>query len=182
MQRRKNITRLRPRPDHQTHLSLRGSRDDLLSILVVADARGGSTVAATDAGSDTVNLVSDDLPRRTYPLVFNPERMFRRVEGGSVFQQSSQGSSKAHTPRGRSCHTPREDNVPDNLAVDSARDTVLQLKVHLGDGVLREDGSIRDVTCRKKLLALFLRAGFARSLALRFPLEANSVAATRGTV
>jgi len=30
--------------------------------------------------------------------------------------------------------------------VDSARDTVLKLQVHLGDGVLREDGGIRDVT------------------------------------
>ena len=60
-----------------------------------------------------------------------------------------QGSSEAHTPRrGRSCHTPREDNVPDDLAVDGARDTVLQLQVHLGYGVLREDGSIRDITYR----------------------------------
>lgn len=56
-----------------------------------------------------------------------------------------QGSSKAHTPR-RSCHTPGKDNVPDNLAVDSTRDAVLQLQVHLGDSVLGEDGGIRDIT------------------------------------
>jgi hypothetical protein len=30
--------------------------------------------------------------------------------------------------------------------VNGARDTVLQLQVHLGYGVLREDGGIRDVT------------------------------------
>ncbi|KAI6756204.1 hypothetical protein HG530_011940 [Fusarium avenaceum] len=58
----------------------------------------------------------------------------------------NQGSSEAHTQPWRSRHTPGEDNVPDNLAVDGARDTVLQLQVHLGDGVLREDGGIGDVT------------------------------------
>lgn len=37
-------------------------------------------------------------------------------------------------------------NVPDNLAVDGARDTVLQLEVHLGNRVLGEDGGVRDIT------------------------------------
>lgn len=37
-------------------------------------------------------------------------------------------------------------NIPDDLAVDSARDAVLELEVHLGDGVLREDRGIRDIT------------------------------------
>lgn len=60
-----------------------------------------------------------------------------------------QGSSEPHTPPGRgwrSCHTPGEDNVPDNLAVNGTRDAVLQLKVHLGHGVLGEDRGIGDVT------------------------------------
>jgi hypothetical protein len=35
--------------------------------------------------------------------------------------------------------------------VDGARDTVLQLQVHLGDGVLREDGGIGDVTDSSRL-------------------------------
>jgi hypothetical protein len=35
----------------------------------------------------------------------------------------------------------------DNLAVDSARNAVHELQVHLGDSVLGEDGGIRDVTC-----------------------------------
>lgn len=65
-----------------------------------------------------------------------------------VFKKVLQGSSEAHTQPGRSCHTPGEDNVPDNLAVNGARDAVLQLQVHLGHGVLREDGGIRDVTCK----------------------------------
>lgn len=30
--------------------------------------------------------------------------------------------------------------------MNGARDTVLQLEVHLGDGVLLEDGGIRDIT------------------------------------
>jgi hypothetical protein len=66
-----------------------------------------------------------------------------RVSKGKWYNQ---GSSEAHTQPWRSRHTPGEDNVPDNLAVDGARDTVLQLQVHLGDGVLREDGGIGDVT------------------------------------
>lgn len=71
-------------------------------------------------------------------------------QAGSVYDfiKVLQGSSEAHTQPGRSCHTPGEDNVPDNLAVNGARDAVLQLQVHLGHGVLREDGGIRDVTCK----------------------------------
>lgn len=38
-------------------------------------------------------------------------------------------------------------NVPDDLAVDSAGDAVLELEVHLGDGVLGEYGGIGDITC-----------------------------------
>ena len=38
-------------------------------------------------------------------------------------------------------------NVPDDLAVDSAGDAVLELQVHLGDSVLGEDGGIGDITC-----------------------------------
>lgn len=73
-----------------------------------------------------------------------------------MFQKYDQGSSEAHTQPRRSCHTPGKDNVPDNLAVDGARDAVLQLQVHLGYGVLREDGGIRDVTycnCKRLLIA-----------------------------
>lgn len=71
-----------------------------------------------------------------------------------MIQKYDQGSSEAHTQPRRSCHTPGKDNVPDNLAVDGARDAVLQLQVHLGYGVLREDGGIRDVTyCNCKRLS-----------------------------
>lgn len=38
--------------------------------------------------------------------------------------------------------------VPNNLAVDSAGDAVLQLQVHLRDGVVGEDGGVRDITCK----------------------------------
>jgi hypothetical protein len=34
-----------------------------------------------------------------------------------------------------------------DLAVDGARDAVLQLQVHLGDGVVGEDGCVADITC-----------------------------------
>lgn len=35
--------------------------------------------------------------------------------------------------------------------MNGARDTVLQLEVHLGDGVLGEDGSVRDITDGSRL-------------------------------
>lgn len=38
-------------------------------------------------------------------------------------------------------------HAPDDLAVDGAGNAVLELQVHLWDGVLWEDGSIRDITC-----------------------------------
>jgi hypothetical protein len=33
-------------------------------------------------------------------------------------------------------------DIPHDLSVDGARDAVLELQVHLGDGVLGEDGGI----------------------------------------
>jgi len=38
-------------------------------------------------------------------------------------------------------------DIPDNLSVDGAGNAVLELQVHLGNGVLGEDGGIRDITC-----------------------------------
>jgi hypothetical protein len=74
------------------HLSLGGVGDNLLAVLVVADARRGSTVAAANTRADT-----------------------------------------------------------DNLAVNGARDAVLQLQVHLGDSVLGEDRGVRDITDSSRL-------------------------------
>lgn len=34
--------------------------------------------------------------------------------------------------------------------MDSARDAVLQLEVHLGNGVFREYGGVRDISCGEK--------------------------------
>jgi len=44
-------------------------------------------------------------------------------------------------------------NVPDNLSMNGARDTVLQLEVHLGNGVFWEYGCIRDITCARNISA-----------------------------
>ena len=41
--------------------------------------------------------------------------------------------------------------VPNDLAVNSAGDAVLELQVHLGDRVLGEDGGIGDITCKSIL-------------------------------
>lgn len=62
-------------------------------------------------------------------------------------------------PRGQPPHharhscPPSRTNVPNDLAVNGTRDAVLQLEVHLGDGVLGEDRGVRDVTCWRRLLA-----------------------------
>ena len=40
-------------------------------------------------------------------------------------------------------------DIPDDLSVDSARDAVLELQVHLGNGVLREEAGIGDITCTR---------------------------------
>jgi hypothetical protein len=65
-----------------------------------------------------------------------------------------QGSSQPPTsPKWRTWLSPPWTNVPDNLAVDSARDAVLQLEVHLGNRVLREHRSVRDITWRQHLSA-----------------------------
>lgn len=61
-------------------------------------------------------------------------------------------------PRGRPPHharhgcPPSRTNVPNDLAVNGTRDAVLQLEVHLGDGVLGEDRGVRDVTCGRHSL------------------------------
>ena len=55
-------------------------------------------------------------------------------------------------------------NVPDNLAVNGARDAVLQLEVHLGNRVLGKHRSVRDITCRRGRLA---RADQRRGRAVR---------------
>lgn len=39
------------------------------------------------------------------------------------------------------------DGVPNDLAVNSAGDAVLELQVHLGDGVIGEDRGVGDITC-----------------------------------
>ena len=43
-------------------------------------------------------------------------------------------------------------DVPHDLAVDGARYAVLKLQVHLGDGVLGEDGGVGDITCTQSVL------------------------------
>ena len=49
-------------------------------------------------------------------------------------------------------------DVPDNLSMNGARDTVLQLEVHLGNGVFWEYGCVRDITCEIPSQYLFPKA------------------------
>ena len=50
--------------------------------------------------------------------------------------------------------------LPNNLAMDGARDTVLQLEVHLGNSVFREYGCIRDITCSTLYQRIVRQAGY----------------------
>lgn len=50
--------------------------------------------------------------------------------------------------------------VPNDLAVDSAGDAVLQLQVHLGDGIVGENGGVRDITCVQGLGSAALSISF----------------------
>jgi hypothetical protein len=43
--------------------------------------------------------------------------------------------------------------VPNDLSVDGAGHAVLELEVHLWDGVFGEDGGIGNITCEHNFLA-----------------------------
>jgi hypothetical protein len=43
-------------------------------------------------------------------------------------------------------------NIPNDLPVDGTRDAVLQLEVHLGNGVFWEYGCVRDITYKASAL------------------------------
>lgn len=64
-----------------------------------------------------------------------------------LLQADLRAKTRSSTPEVRPRFISRSD-IPDNLAVNGARDTVLQLEVHLGNGVFREHGGVRDITCR----------------------------------
>ena len=49
--------------------------------------------------------------------------------------------------RARGARAVGGEDIPDDLAVDGARNAVLELEVHLGDRVLSEDRGVGDVTC-----------------------------------
>ena len=49
--------------------------------------------------------------------------------------------------RARAARAVSGEDIPNDLAVDGARNAVLELEVHLGDRVLSEDRGVRDVTC-----------------------------------
>lgn len=81
------------------HLNLRGVGDDLLAVLVVADARGRGTVAAADNGSDTVNLVSTSVETYQGALSF--------LRGRECFRKYDQGSSEHIRNQGAVVTLPR---------------------------------------------------------------------------
>jgi hypothetical protein len=67
----------------------------------------------------------------------------------ATFSGADTGVSLEHESHSRRVVFEQAQNVPYDLAVNGAGDAVLELQVHLGDGVLGEDGGIRDITCAK---------------------------------
>ena len=63
-----------------------------------------------------------------------------------LLQADLRVEARSSTPEVRPRFVSRID-IPDNLAVNGARDTVLQLEVHLGNGVFWEHRGVRDITC-----------------------------------
>lgn len=79
-------------------------------------------------------------------------------------------------PRHRAKHScpPSRTNVPNDLAVNGTRDAVLQLEVHLGDGVLGKDRGVRDVTCGRRWLACWTAGKVRLDMAERGALRGSS--------
>ncbi len=97
-----------------------------------------------DAGSDNSNGGEDEDDSREKK---NPRLPHRLGEDASLqgSSQAARAGRRQATAQAR-LSLPRT-NVPNDLAVDSARHTVLQLEVHLGDSVVGKDRGVRDVTC-----------------------------------
>lgn len=128
-------------------------RDNLLAVFVVANTGRGSTVAATDARADTINWFCQRMVFNSGELGARGDRWCRRQGSSQLAYADGESDLPVAIDRGLSTEhscPPLETNVPDNFAVNGARDTVLQLEVHLGDGVLGEDRSIANVACEKR--------------------------------
>ncbi len=96
---------------------------DLLAILVEANTWWWGTVLAALNGTDTKRGIS----------------MFDLRSGGlRRCCEATSGSTPGQRIFSR-CH------IPDNLAVNSARDTVLELEVHLWDGVLWKNRGVGNI-------------------------------------
>lgn len=95
-------------------------------------------------------------------LIFLPSLLYRTRGGGARLRRPSRErtlsrESAKDDPKfsgdlimmtGKPCvRVEWNANIPNNLAVNGARDAVLKLQVHLGHSVLWENGGVRDITC-----------------------------------
>jgi hypothetical protein len=87
-------------------------------------------------------------------LTFFPSLLYRTLGGGALLRRPSRERTLQENCQ-PCCSMDRKDvrprffsvrDVPDNLAMDGAGDTVLQLEVHLGNGVFWEYRCVRDIT------------------------------------
>jgi hypothetical protein len=80
-------------------------------------------------------------------LIFLPSLLNRTRGGGARLRRPATERTLRNVSTASQLVLWRGLHIPHDLSVDSARDAVLELQVHLGDGVLGEDGGIGDITC-----------------------------------
>jgi hypothetical protein len=70
--------------------------------------------------------------------------------GASAFhhigRNSKQTNEMQRFPRGKK----QLKSLPNNFSMDSAGNAVLKLQVHLRDGIIGEDGSVGDISCKTR--------------------------------
>jgi hypothetical protein len=80
-------------------------------------------------------------------LIFLPSLLNRTRGGGARLRRPATERTLRNISTASQLVLWRGLHIPHDLSVDGARDAVLELQVHLGDGVLGEDGGIGDITC-----------------------------------
>jgi hypothetical protein len=80
-------------------------------------------------------------------LIFFPSLLYLTRGGGARLRRPTTERTLMYIRTASGIVVVQRLNVPHDLSVDGARDAVLELQVHLRDGVLGENRGIGDITC-----------------------------------